>query len=280
VNVEATLRTRPAAFDVPGTPDIHNRKEGSPALPVAVDLRATEAGFPPVYAQGQLNSCAAQVLAALLYHDMRKRDAANAFEPSRLFLYYNERHLRRQIGQARYGHRGAPVRLGDAIASIRETGFCAEAQWPYVETQFDVRPAASLYDIAARHRGHVYRRIDGDVGHLKACLAQGHPFAAGIVMSERFLGPGVRRNGIVAMPAADEPMRGGHAVVVVGYDDDRRQFIARNSFGPDWGDSGHCYLPYAFLGDPRYGFDFWIVDSQGAVGAAASADDTDGDTDE
>src|ERR1700761_5817350 len=105
VNVEATLRTRPAAFDVPGTPNVHNRKEGSPALPAAVDLRATEAGSPPVYAQGQLNSCAAQVLAALLYHDMRKRDAASAFEPSRLFLYYNERHLRRQIGQARYGHR-------------------------------------------------------------------------------------------------------------------------------------------------------------------------------
>jgi C1A family cysteine protease len=230
-------------------------------LSAAVDLRTTEAGFPPVYTQGVLNSCTAQVLAALIYHDMRKRNAAAAFEPSRLFLYYSERDRRQQIGNVRYGQRGAPVRIGDGIASVAETGFCSEAQWPYVEALFDTRPAASLYELAARHRAHSYRRVACDVGHLKACLAQGYPFACGIVISRRFLEDGVRASGIVSMPAADDAVRGGHAVAVVGYDDARGHFIARNSFGPDWGDAGHCYLPYAFLGDPRYGFDFWIVES-------------------
>lgn len=240
-------------------------------LPAAVDLRGC--GFPPVRAQGELNSCTAHVLAALLYHAMFKRCRDEAFEPSRLFLYYNQRDLRRAIGKARHGHRGAAVRMADGIMSIRATGFCSEEQWPYVETMFDVKPAPSLYGLAARHCAHDYLPVAGNVAHLKACLAEGYPFACGIVMYRSFFAPTVRHSGIVPWPAPDETMRGGHALAVVGYDDARQYFIARNSFGPQWGDGGHCYLPYAFLSDPRYGFDFWTVRSASGHPAAVSESD-------
>jgi C1A family cysteine protease len=241
------------------------------ALPAAVDLRGC--GFPPVHAQGELNSCTAHVLSALLYHAMFTRCQREAFEPSRLFLYYNERDLRRAIGKARYGRRGAPVCMADGIMSIRATGFCSEEQWPYVETMFDVKPAPSLYGFAARHCSHDYLPVAGNVAHLKACLAEGYPFACGIVMYRNFFGPAVRRSGIVPWPAPDETMRGGHALAVVGYDDARQHFIARNSFGAQWGDGGHCYLPYAYLGDPRYGFDFWIVRLASGTGGVGESDD-------
>jgi C1A family cysteine protease len=243
------------------------------APPAAVDLRSC--GFPPVRAQGSLNSCTAHVLAALLYHDMCKRCPGEAFEPSRLFIYYNQRDLRREVGNTRYGRRGAPVRMSDCIRSIQATGFCSEAQWAYVEALADVKPAASLYEFAAGRRSYKYFPVAPEIAHLKGCLAEGYPLACGIAMYESFLGPVVRRSGIVSLPAAGEVLRGGHAVAIVGYDDARSHFIARNSFGPQWGDGGHCYLPYGFLADPGRGFDFWIVSSaSGLIGGAGESEDS------
>jgi C1A family cysteine protease len=242
-----------------------------PALPRAVDLRGP--GFPSVQAQGELNSCTAHVLAALVYHDMFKRDPQTAFEPSRLFLYYNQRDLRHEVGKPRFGRRGAPVCMPDAVKSIRRTGFCREAEWPYDPALADVKPPASLYEFAARQCAYDYSPVPADIAQVKACLAEGFPVACGIVMYQSFFGPAVRRTGMVSLPAPDESLRGGHAVALVGYDDARRHFIARNSFGPDWGDRGHCYLPYDFLANPRHGFDFWIVRSEheGAVEIAGTA---------
>ena len=39
---------------------------------------------------------------------------------------------------------------------------------------------------------------------------------------------------------------GGHAMVVVGYDEEG--FIIRNSFGEKWGKKGYCWYPYADWG--------------------------------
>ena len=37
---------------------------------------------------------------------------------------------------------------------------------------------------------------------------------------------------------------GGHAMTIVGYDDNNEHFIIRNSWGSFWGDKGYCYFPY------------------------------------
>jgi C1A family cysteine protease len=36
----------------------------------------------------------------------------------------------------------------------------------------------------------------------------------------------------------------GHCVSIVGYDDDKKHLIIRNSWGSDWGENGYCYMPY------------------------------------
>lgn len=40
---------------------------------------------------------------------------------------------------------------------------------------------------------------------------------------------------------------GGHAMVLVGFDDTTRMFVVRNSWGADWGDHGYCYISYDFF---------------------------------
>jgi C1A family cysteine protease len=34
---------------------------------------------------------------------------------------------------------------------------------------------------------------------------------------------------------------------IIGYNDDKKCFIVRNSWGKDWGDKGNCYMPYDYF---------------------------------
>ena len=51
------------------------------------------------------------------------------------------------------------------------------------------------------------------------------------------------RTGILNLPTQQEQMLGGHAVLIVGYKDDTRQFIVRNSWSANWGLSGYFLMP-------------------------------------
>ena len=54
----------------------------------------------------------------------------------------------------------------------------------------------------------------------------------------------------------------GHAVAMVGYDDILKVWIMRNSWGPNWGDHGHFYLPYEYITNQSLGLytgDLWVI---------------------
>ena len=58
-------------------------------LPKSADLRPQ---CPPVYDQGSLGSCTANAIAAAFQFELMKQNLP-VFNPSRLFIYYNERVL-------------------------------------------------------------------------------------------------------------------------------------------------------------------------------------------
>ena len=63
-----------------------------------------------------------------------------------------------------------------------------------------------------------------------------HPIVLGIKLFHSFEAAEVASSGNVPMPKPGEASAGGHAVCMVGYDDNRRVFIRRNSWGEGWGD--------------------------------------------
>ncbi len=63
--------------------------------------------------------------------------------------------------------------------------------------------------------------------------------------------------GVLQMPSASDPYRGGHAVAVVGWDDDGESLVIRNSWGRGWGDSGYGTISRAYL--DRYLIDGWLM---------------------
>lgn len=219
-------------------------------LPPAVDLRPF---CPPVYDQGNLNSCSANAIAAALWFDEIKEKALEPWSPSRLFIYYNER--------AREGvvPRNVPVSLRDGYKSVAKIGVCHEREWPYRVKRFATKPKARCYDTARSHRVIRYLRLRPELAHFEACLAEGYPFTMGISVYESFKSRKVARSGIVPLPQRGEKHLGGHALLVVGYDRPRRRFLVRNSWGARWGRGGYCLMPYPYLLNPDWAWDFWTA---------------------
>jgi C1A family cysteine protease len=63
----------------------------------------------------------------------------------------------------------------------------------------------------------------------------------------------VPANGLVAIPAQNSHLYGGHAIVAVGYDDniqignDKGALLIRNSWGTGWGLSGYAWMAYKYV---------------------------------
>jgi C1A family cysteine protease len=219
-------------------------------LPSKADLRKL---CPTVYDQGELGSCTANAIAAAFEFELVKRNADTAFTPSRLFIYYNERVMENSVNN----DSGAMIR--DGMKSAHQQGVCPEKMWPYDAVKFASRAPASCYTNARGHQVLSYHRIQRNLNQMKGCIAEGYPFVIGFTVYESFESTIVAKTGILNMPKKDEIKVGGHAVVIVGYDDRSQRFIVRNSWGADWGQKGYFTMPYAYLLDGNLSDDFWTI---------------------
>lgn len=215
-----------------------------------VDLRSH---CPPVYDQGELGSCTANAIAGAYEFDEMKEKEKNTFTPSRLFIYYGERAMEGTISE----DAGAEIR--DGIKFINQVGVCPESMWPYDITKFAIKPPQNCYNVCSNHKCTSYKKVVQNLQQLKQCLINGYPFVFGIMVYESFESDAVAKTGKVPMPQPNEQLLGGHAVMCVGFDDNKQVFIVRNSWGPNWGDKGYFYLPYKYVTSPNLSSDFWTV---------------------
>lgn len=252
---ERKLRLRKYGWR-PDTPDHRDLKYSVPRhltaapLPSEVDLRP---GCPDPYDQGDLGSCTGQAIGGLCHFDLIKQDKSKAFQPSALFIYYNERVLENSVNE----DAGAEIR--DGIKSLVKWGVCPEQYWPYVISKFKTKPSKLAFKNAMPHRINQYLRIPQDPTYLKSCLAEGYPFVFGFSVYGSFESSEVARTGVVPMPGRFERLLGGHAVMAVGYKDSEKRYIVRNSWGSEWGQSGYFTIPYDFVHNDDLAADFWTV---------------------
>ena len=239
----------------PDLPDQRDLSYAAPrpvvrALPAKVDLRKK---CPAVYDQGQLGSCTANAIGAAFQFEMLKQDAKNAFFPSRLFIYYNERVIEHCVSS----DNGAQIR--DGIKSVHHQGVCPETAWPYDTNAFAKKPNEACYAIAGDDQVLNYQRVTRALSQFKGCLADGYPFVFGFTVYDSFEGSSVAKSGKLNMPKKTESVVGGHAVMAVGYDDAAKRFIVRNSWGTKWGLKGYFTMPYDYLLSGNLSDDFWTI---------------------
>ena len=224
-------------------------------LPASIDWRH---GMPVVYDQGQLGSCTANAIAAAHEFDQMKQ-GNDIGTPSRLFIYYNERVMEHSVNQ----DAGAQIR--DGVKSINKQGVCPEAEWPYDITKFKERPTDQSYIDALKHQSLIYKSVIQTLAALKNALVSGFPVIFGFTVYDSFESQQVAKTGIVSLPKKSEIILGGHAVLLVGYDDSlyagKGGWIVRNSWGTDWGQAGYFTMPYFYLTNKKLASDFWVINS-------------------
>jgi C1A family cysteine protease len=228
------------------------------SIPTKVDLRDSLNPV-PIEDQGQLGSCTANALAVCMEF-LRVKKGLPEQDLSRLFIYYNERLIEGTVRQ----DSGAQIR--DGVKSLSDKGVCQESLWPYVTRRFKTAPSDSCYREAQKHKAKNYYRIV-NINEVKSHLADGYPVVFGFTVYSSFETDRVSKNGIVPMPKRSEECLGGHAVVAVGYDDNMKipgakspgAIIVRNSWGSGWGDKGHFYMSYEYVGNSNLADDFWCI---------------------
>ena len=221
-----------------------------------VDLRNW---FAPIEVedQGSIGSCTANA-GVSLYEYFEQRAFGRHINASRLFLYKATRNLLKWSGDT-----GAYLR--STMGAMALFGVPPEDYWPYNIRNFDSEPSAFCYAFAQNYQAIQYFRLD-PVGisrkdlldRIKRCLTYGVPSMFGFTVYESI--SQARDSGHIPMPAPRERIRGGHAVVAVGYDDKfvirntnpngpktTGAFIVRNSWGSSFGDDGYCYIPYEYV---------------------------------
>ncbi|MDQ1087507.1 C1 family peptidase [Siphonobacter sp. SORGH_AS_1065] len=245
---------------LPDLPDARDYIYAAPlkvmqALPASVDLSP---GCPPVYNQGGLGSCTANALGAA-FEFAKTQQQKPTFRPSRLFLYYNERVMINTV----LSDSGAFLR--DGVKSLNKDGVCPEADWTYDDSsapgsKFTKKPPQTCYKKALKNQVLSYWRVPNNLNSIKGCLSEGFPFSFGFTVYDSFMSQAVRETGIMPLPnLATEHVRGGHAVLAIGYDDAKQAVLVRNSWGENWGLGGNFWMPYAYITSSQFCQDFWTI---------------------
>lgn len=231
------------------------RLETPITLPKSIDLRPN---MPSVLNQGELGSCTANAMSNNLMYlaSIRKPNATNLFQPSRLYIYYNTR-VKIAKGEP-HDDSGASMRDVCKATAVYSAG--PETEWPYDISKYATEPYGNVYKNAMKNGGIRYQSVRQTLNSIKSTLARKQCVLMGIMVYESFENESTARTGVVKMPdTTKEVCFGGHAVLCCGYDDARSVFICQNSWGPEWGDKGYFYLPYQYAINPSLSCDFWTV---------------------
>jgi C1A family cysteine protease len=228
------------------------------SLPSTVDLRKD---CSPIENQGEIGSCTANAGVGMMEY-YQKHAFKRHLDGSRLFLYKVTRNL---LGWT--GDDGAYLRT--TMKAMALFGICPEEHWPYKVDKYNDEPTAFCYSLAQSYQALKYYRIDpsgrkaADVLNAvkEKCAAKLPSIFGFSVYSSIPMGEGEPD---IPYPTAHEKLDGGHAVMVVGYDDKRKigkctgALLIRNSWGKGWGDKGYGWLPYQYVLD-GLAVDFWSL---------------------
>lgn len=200
-------------------------------------------------------NCTANASAGLVQYKLLD-EGKHSFVPSRLFIYYNERVIEGTVNE------DSGATLTDGIKVIVHDGAPPESLWWYNDDgkTFKVKPNKSVYQAALKTKAYGEQVLDNtNLPELKTCLAGGSPFIFGFTVYESFESDQVAKTGVVPMPGKHEELLGGHAVMAVGYDDSKKVFIVRNSWGADWGLKGYFLFPYDYVTNTDLSADYWTI---------------------
>ena len=214
-------------------------------LPSIVDLSDR---MPPAGDQGNQNSCVAWAIGYACKSYQEKHEEGNSywtggsinsnaiFSPA--FIY----------NQINNGVDGGSF-FTDALNIVSQQGAVKWSEMPYREVDYLSVPSQTVKQKAKKYRIDFWRRVNFyDEKEVKAQLNAGFPVIIGAIIDRGFINNGwnVGAQDYI-WNSASGSQGGGHAMLVVGYDDSRSAFKVLNSWGLNWGNSGYCWISYSYF---------------------------------
>jgi C1A family cysteine protease len=234
----------------------------------SVDLRPD---CSPIENQKSLGSCTAHAAVGCVEY-FEKRAFGKHIDGSRLFIYKATRDLMQVTGDT-----GAWLR--NTMGALRLCGVPPEKYWPYTDADpdFDQSPGSFVYAVADNYEAVSYFCHDP--------LGAGRTGAAVLASVKKYLVARIpsmfgfwgfssfdfgSEKGSIPYPGPGEQAEWGHAIVAVGFDDEKKvtntvfnqtttgALLIRNSWGTSWGQAGYGWLPYKYV-ENRLATDFWSL---------------------
>jgi hypothetical protein len=209
-------------------------------LPSRKDLSSW---FPVPGDQGAQSSCVGWAVAYGLktYQEAVERKVrptlSTTFSPS--YIY----------NQIKGGGCQAGSHIYDALNLVRSEGVAPMSEFRYDARSCDTEPDTATKNVARPFTIADWRRVDiSNEVEVKSQITSGFPVVIGMYIDHSFQ----NLSGNNVYRGRTGPLTGGHAMVVVGYDDGRGAYKVLNSWGASWGDGGFGWISYnAFANQVR-----------------------------
>jgi hypothetical protein len=224
---------------------------GRGALPTLVNLIDL---MPPVRDQKSRGTCVAHACAAVR-EVLLGPEASTTANLSEQFLYWACKERDKWAGE------GTWIKVGMEV--LQTLGVCPEPVWPYNPAKIAGNEGQGPAPSGAAEAATAFKISQGDllqarwVSAMKETLAAGKPIAFAVPVHRYWLTEPAKSTGDVRMPLPNEQSIGGHAMAIVGYQDDPGVpgggfFMIRNSWGETWAKdsalgAGYARLPYEFI---------------------------------
>ena len=217
--------------------------------PVEVDLK------PFVYEvedQRSFGSCTANAGCSAL--ELLYKKIGKPVDLSRLYLYF----YTRQLGGITTDIGAYPRDIGKALLTY---GVPQEKLWDYSQNNLNLHPTPEIDLQASKFKIVSYEQIVGNkLSQIKNALAQDIPVLLTIFIHDSFSrlsGPWKTHSWDYTTTLAN-PIRGGHEILIIGYDDVSQRLLVENSWGSTWGDGGFFGIPYAMCESESFG-ELWTL---------------------
>lgn len=214
--------------------------------------------FPEIIEQGDIDSCVPNCISLVYYYNTFKQKNHINFRISRLFLYYSVRKIYNELSD------DTGSRIIDCINILKKTGVPPEFLHPYHEKFLHKKPSESAKKLAKyckllgfEQLGKKFTNIISDIKHS---LLENNLVICGIKIFENFNNKLTVKTGQVVIPILDEEeLIGGHSIVIVGFDDNKKNFIFINSWGKNWGINGVGFIPYDYISNLELADEFFVL---------------------
>ena len=139
------------------------------------------------------------------------------------------------------------TKFEDAFKVMVNQGNVPMSVMPYLPNDFKYQPSAQARELAGNYKIESYWQLgmnDDIFLETKAYLAKGIPVIASAKVDNYFRKQGDYPDPYVWNNWSGNVEQMSHAILIVGYDDNKGMFKFINSWGTDWGNQGYGYISY------------------------------------